>query len=60
MVLDEFLNGRDQLLHVLKGATANAFVGDLAEPAFGHEIQPGTAGGDEMHLELVDGVSTTL
>ena len=34
----------------MEGAAADALVGDLTKPAF-DQIQPGTAGGNEVHVE---------
>lgn len=45
-------NGGDQLFDAAEHAAADAFVSDLAEPAF-DEVQPRTARGREMKMETL-------
>ncbi len=50
MIGEILLNGGDQVRHAAKDATANALVGDLAEPAF-DQVQPRTRSRDEMQMK---------
>ena len=43
-------DGLDEFLHASEYAAANTLVGQVAEPSF-NQIQPGTAGGNEVHVE---------
>ena len=47
MGLNVMVDSGDQSWDVLEGASTDALVGDLAEPAL-HQVQPGTGGGNEM------------
>ena len=50
LLLNEFLDGRDQLPYVAKSAPPDSLIHDFAEPSF-YEIQPRTAGRDEVDMK---------
>lgn len=47
---DILLDRLDEFRNVFERASANAFVGDLAEPAFDH-IEPGDRGWDKVQMK---------
>ena len=50
MFLNECHNRVDQLLDATESASTQPLVGDFTEPTL-DQIQPGTAGGNEMHVK---------
>jgi hypothetical protein len=50
VAVDVFADSCDQLLHAAEGATPEAVFSQVAEEAL-HHIEPGAAGGSEVHME---------
>ena len=50
MLLDKLLDRGDELLDIFERTATDAFVGDLPKPPF-DDVQPGTAGRDEVHVK---------